>query len=98
MFEFKKSYVELYFFDEKGLKNALKKLGWKIKDNLIIGRDGIPVKCAICGKDILKEKLSCFYPSLKKKINVCCGEFSCFMASIYESRKYEESIKEETES
>ena len=70
-----KKVIEIHLFGKKGLDNALKKLNLKV------------IKCSICKRMLIKEEISMFYPK-KKGVGICCDKSGCFIAAIYESKKF----------
>jgi len=73
-------------FGETGLKNAVKKLGWKIKDNLILDSKDKPIKCSICEDKLTTRRLSAFFPSSLEQV---CEKPECFIVAITKAKKYE---------
>ena len=73
--------TEIDLFGEDGLKRALKKLNVK------------EIKCSICKKNIEKPQIAAFFPmekgGIKGKVGVCCERPACFMAAVYESKRFE---------
>lgn len=76
-----KKIITIDLFGEKGLNNALKKLNLK------------QIKCSICKKVITKKQIGAFFPmkkgGAKGNVGICCIKPECYIASVYESKKFE---------
>ena len=73
-------------FGETGLANAIKKLGWKIKNSSIIDGNDKPIKCSICEDNLNSKNLSAFFPSSLEQV---CEKPECFITAIFKAKKYE---------
>lgn len=73
-------------FGESGLKKALKKLSWKIKDNVIYDNKDKSIKCSICSDKLTISTLSAFFPS---SLDQVCDKPECFIKTISKAKKYE---------
>lgn len=73
-------------FGEAGLKNTIKKLGWKIKNHVICDVKEKPIKCSICSDKLTVSNLSAFFPS---SLDQVCDKPDCFIKAISKAKKYE---------
>ena len=77
---------EIDIIDDTAVDNAIKKLGWKEKNNLIFDKKDEHVVCGICKENLKKSKITAFFPGSAKPV---CEKFRCYIIALHETETKE---------